>query len=380
MLLGIGLVLGVGWLTPASAAYSTQAAPSWVPNGTVKAMARSGNVIYIAGSFTVLTQPGTTNRATRNRVAAIDVATGALLPWNPDANGLVDAIAVSPDGKKVYLGGDFTTVGGTTATRLGAVEGCTADSCTGARAPGWSATANASVHDLYVDVNGSVYAGGRFGALNGKTRRGVGRLDGGSGALVTEFNAAVTGGRVLTLEPAPDGTLLVGGSFTAVGGQTRSFAAGVSKVTGAVTPWSPGAQCGTCYLWDLTATSNAVYAAIGGPGGRVVRWDPTTGAVRWSKSADGNVQAVDAILDPATNKEVVYAGGHFGPTFAGATRHQLAALDAERGTLLPYTVAFAGSDSPGIWALDAAADGLAIGGGFTLAGNPARRYALLPAA
>jgi hypothetical protein len=135
-------------------------------------------------------------------------------------------------------------------------------------------------------------------------------------------------------------------------------------------------------VWDLAATTDAVYAAVGGPGGRVVAWDapaatgvtPATPALRWSRSGDGNVQAVDV------HGGVVYAGGHFGPVFDGTTRHQLATLDATNGVLQDYTLAVTGSDHPGIWAVDADDDGLRIAGGFVLAGNPAARYAAFPLA
>jgi hypothetical protein len=363
VLMGAVLAVAGGWSAAASAAYSAQAAPSWVPNGPVKAMVRSGSVVYLGGSFTSLADPVSGVRTTRNRVAALDAVTGALLPWDPNANGLVDALAVAPDGT-VYLGGDFTTVGGAIATRLAAVTPL------GTRVPQWSATANNTVHDLYADAD-SLYLGGRFGAVNGKNRPKVARLTRATGAL-TSFNAAVAGGRVLTLDPAADGSLLLGGDFTSVGGQPRPFVADVARDTGVVTGWNPASLCSTCNVWDLTATADSVYAAVGGPGGRVVSWDASTAAARWSRSGDGNVQAVDV------QDGVVYAGGHFGPVFDGTTRHQLATLDAATGALQPYTVAFTGPDHPGIWALDADADGLRIAGGFLLAGNPAARYAALP--
>ena len=365
IVLVLALLLAGGWAAPASAAYSSQAIPSWVPNGTVKAMARDGAVVYLGGTFTGFTDPVTGAQVARSRVAAVDAATGAPLPWDPGADAAVEALAVGPD-STVYLGGAFTAVGGQSATRLAAVD------VTGQRVTGWSASANNTVLDLYV-AGSALFVGGVFGAVNGVSRPKLARLDATTGSLVRTFNARVSGGRVVTLEPSADGrSLLLGGAFTTVGGQPRSFVAGVAPDTGAVTAWAPSSGCDTCYLWDLATTSDTVYAAVGGPGGRVVSWDGTSGARRWSKSGDGNVQAVDV------QDGVVYAGGHFGPEFDGATRHQLVALGAVRGDLLPWTVAFTGPDHPGIWAIDADINGLRIAGGFSLAGNPARRYAVLP--
>ena len=365
LVLVLALLFAGGWAAPASAAYSSQASPSWVPNGTVKAMARDGAVVYLGGTFTALTNPVTGAQVARSRVAAVDAVTGAPLPWNPGADAAVEALAVGPDGT-VYLGGDFTAVGGTSATRLAAVTKA------GTRVTAWSASASSTVLDLYA-AGSAVFVGGVFGSVNGVSRPKLARLDAATGSLVRTFNARVSGGRVVTLEPSADGrSLLLGGTFTSVGAQPRSFIAGVAPDTGAVTEWIPSSGCDTCYLWDLATTSDTVYGAVGGPGGRVVSWDATTGTRGWSKSGDGNVQAVDV------QDGVVYAGGHFGPEFDGATRHQLVALGALRGDLLPWTVAFTGSNYPGIWALDADLHGLRIAGGFSLAGNPARRYAVLP--
>lgn len=365
VLVGALVVVGAGWWAPASAAsYSSQAAPSWVPDGVVKTMARSGNVVYIGGAFTSLTDPGTGKQVTRSRVAALDARTGAPLAWNPGADGLVDALAVAPDGT-VYLGGDFANVGGKPAARLAAVT------AGGSPVSGWSGSANSTVHDLYADAS-SLYVAGRFFTVNGKSRPRLAKLDRATGALTT-FNARVAGGRVDAVEPTPDGTsLYLGGTFTSVGGADRRFLGSVSRSTGAVTGWSPRALCDTCVVQDVAAGSGSVFAAVAGPGGQVGAWDAASGNTRWSKRGDGNVQAVD------TRDGLVYAGGHFGPVFDGATRHQLATLSAGTGQLQSYSVAFAGANHPGIWAVAADADGLRLAGGFSLKNNPAKRYARLP--
>ena len=354
-----------GWSAPASAAYSSQPGPSWVPNDNVKTVARSGGVVYIGGAFTTLTDPATGARVTRNRVAALDAATGKPLAWDPGANGVVEAIDVAPDGT-VYLGGSFTSVGGSAATRLAAVTPG------GTPVPGWKASANSTVFDVEVGAS-SLWVGGAFGSVNGRARPRLARLDRQTGTLATGFDAAVTGGRVLSVELSENGTsVLLGGAFTGVGGQPRGFVAAVAPDTGAVGSWNPGPSCDTCSLWDLAVGPGRVYAAMSGPGGRLVAWDSVTGNRLWSRGADGDVQAVDV------EAGVVYAGGHFGPTFGGNTRYQLVALDAARGAVLPYRVEFTGRLYPGIWDLDADADGLRIAGGFTVAGSPARRYAVLP--
>jgi hypothetical protein len=56
-------------------------------------------------------------------VAALDKATGALTPWNLNADGIVRALLVQNG--KVYLGGDFTMVGGQAPNFLPVVDAVT---------------------------------------------------------------------------------------------------------------------------------------------------------------------------------------------------------------------------------------------------------------
>jgi len=64
---------------------------------------------------------------TRNRLAAIDAATGAVTgavtPWNPGANGRVNDLAMSGD--IIYVGGEFWEIGGEARNRLAAIDAAT---------------------------------------------------------------------------------------------------------------------------------------------------------------------------------------------------------------------------------------------------------------
>ncbi len=83
-------------------------ATTWNPNANsiVYALAVSGNIVYVGGWFTNFGAPGANPRS---RLAAFDITTGALTAWNPNANWIVYALAVS--GTTVYAGGGFTTFG-----------------------------------------------------------------------------------------------------------------------------------------------------------------------------------------------------------------------------------------------------------------------------
>ena len=67
-------------------------------------MAISGGALFVGGTFTNI------GGQTRNRIAALDAASGTATSWNPNANGTVRAI--QPAGYGVYAGGSFTSIGG----------------------------------------------------------------------------------------------------------------------------------------------------------------------------------------------------------------------------------------------------------------------------
>ena len=92
-------------------------------NGVVWRVAVAGNVAYAVGSFTKARPAGSpagTNEVTRNNAMAFNITTGAILPWNPNLNAQARAVKVSPDGTKLYVGGDFTTVSGQAQSKVAA--------------------------------------------------------------------------------------------------------------------------------------------------------------------------------------------------------------------------------------------------------------------
>jgi hypothetical protein len=91
---------------------------TWKPgaNAPVTALATNGKAVYLGGSFTsVAKQP-------RSRLAAVSVS-GSLLPWTPDADAIVYAIAVveTSVGTRVLIGGKFDRLAGVTQHKIGSV-------------------------------------------------------------------------------------------------------------------------------------------------------------------------------------------------------------------------------------------------------------------
>src|SRR5918993_4594295 len=62
-------------------------------NGRVSDILVAGDTVYLAGSFTQITDKDN-NTFTRNNLAAIDATTGAVTDWNPDARSTSGASSV----------------------------------------------------------------------------------------------------------------------------------------------------------------------------------------------------------------------------------------------------------------------------------------------
>ncbi len=175
--------------------------------------------IIVVGEFT--TPVGRVARLDPNGVVDGTFAVGS------GANDKVYAIALQPDGK-VLIAGNFTTVSGTARVRLArlAATGALDTSFTPGTGP------NALVRDLALAADGSIYIGGEFTTVAGSTRGRFARLTS-SGALDTAYPDAQLSNTVYALNLQPDGHVLVGGGFTGV---ANAPAAGLVRVFGQQAP------------------------------------------------------------------------------------------------------------------------------------------------
>ncbi|HKQ57276.1 MAG TPA: hypothetical protein VJY35_05370 [Candidatus Eisenbacteria bacterium] len=315
-------------------------------NGTVYDLARIGNTLYVAGSFTHV------GRATGG-AAIVDATTGAAPSGLPVVFGAV--FATVPDGSGGwYIGGQFTQVGDQPRQNLAHIQ---ANLGVGSWNPGTDGPVRA------LALSGSIlYVGGQFSTLGGAPRGALGAVNATTG-VATSW-APQLNDEVLAL--ATDGTIVyVGGFFTDVGGHARSYLAAIRANNGNPTGWNPAPDqpVDALVLSGTTLYAGGAFSTIGGlPRGRLAALSTATGVPNaFAPDANSTVLAI------AVSGSMVYAGGFFS-SIGGQTRNRVAALDATTGLATGW------NPDPNflVHALAVSGSTVYVGGEFTsIAGQPA---------
>ncbi|MCL3839199.1 PKD domain-containing protein, partial [Aeromicrobium duanguangcaii] len=188
-------------------------------DGIVWTQAVAGSKVFAGGQFTSARPAGAaagTNESPRSNLLAYNLETGVLdAGFAPQLNGRVLGSTASPDGKRLYIAGAFTSVNGVNRYRLAAF-----DTQTGQLITSWAPVSNSLVNDI-VATNDTVYIAGQFSNVNNTARTGVAALDATTGAL-RSFNPTLAGGVPRAVVTSPDGSkIAVGGSFTSSNGSNR---------------------------------------------------------------------------------------------------------------------------------------------------------------
>src|SRR5690606_11513724 len=90
---------------------TADALPTVQIDGVVWAQLVIGDTVSVGGEFTTARPAGSApgvNTVPRENLLAFDIRTGELISsWAPTANGAVYSLAASPDGSRIYVGGNF---------------------------------------------------------------------------------------------------------------------------------------------------------------------------------------------------------------------------------------------------------------------------------
>jgi uncharacterized delta-60 repeat protein len=216
-------------------------------NGSVSSLAmQADGKILVGGDFTALCGQA------RDRIGRLN-QDGTLDPdFNPGASGYVNFLAVQPDGR-ILVSGSFTNLGGQARSRIGRLNQ------DGTLDIGFNPGADGSVLSLALQADGKVLVSGGFTTLGGQARSRIGRLNP-DGTLDMGFNPGVGGANpsVYSMALQKDGRLLVGGSFTVLGGRACNY-------VGRLNATAPSTQSlsyeGSNITWLRGGTSPEVWRA-----------------------------------------------------------------------------------------------------------------------
>jgi hypothetical protein len=261
----------------------------------------------------------------------------------------------------VYVGGDFSAVGGAARSRVAALNP------TSGAAFGWNPYVNNSVKSITTSNSGAtVYVGGDFTSAEGAGRRHLAAFNATSGNL-TSLKPTISNGTgnfatVLAMDVSADGnTLYFAGDFALVNGSSRRNAAAVSSGVGTLRAWSPAATAGTAADLTVSASGNTVFVGGRATGGYVQAYGPSVGGTPvWNVGTNGDVEAL------AVSSSLLYVGGHFTSVGGGARGH-LAALRTSGGSVHPWNPGANGVF--GAFGAAITSSRVAFGGEFTVAGG-----------
>lgn len=255
--------------------------------GEVYTIAVKDNVLYMGGKFAAI------DKTSRRNLAAIDLTTGSLLPWNPSVLGVS------------------------------------------------STDSDVTVYSMEIKDN-LLYIGGKFYAVNATTtvRPGLAAIDLTTG-IANAWNPSVGDGKttdqiVISLDVV-DNTVYVAGSFTLLSGsQTRGNLAAINATTAAILPWNPISEG---VVEKIKVSANAAYvvgefsdgiggvfrshriAALNLNNDNATSWDPSF--------INGDVN------DIAIGGSNLYVGGDF-DSVAVAPRNGLASFEIATGSLTAW--------------------------------------------
>ena len=274
------------------------------------------------------------------------------------ADNTVDAVAVQSDGK-VLLVGAFSSVNG---VARGGIARLNADGTLDTGFMNGLSGADAEVRAVLVDeaavtvpAGGYLYVAGDFSSLNGTSRSKVARLFLASGALDTGFvPPTAVNGAVRALALAGNGELLIGGDFTSVGGAGRNRLARLTSGGALQTFLSAVGEGADNFVTGLLVSNGKIvvagaFSTVNGQGraGLVRLNDDGTldASINFGSGANAQVNALGVQADG----RLVAAGAFtsFNGTVAGRLVRLDGGLNSDSGTFTFSSATYTATESAG---------------------------------
>ncbi len=300
-----------------------------ISNGEIFDLVVLGNRVFVAGTFTSIQnqRPGNTTTYPQAGLASYNLDTGLVdASFRPDFGGaVVNSVAVTPDGTKLFVAGEFSSVNGVSRSGLARL-----DLTTGAVVSGFTANTNARSTEV-VASNTTVYVGGRFTAVNGVPRAALAAVDAATGQVDPGFVNNISQGTgvsgaigVQRLVLTHDMTkLLVVHTGLRVSGQERAGVALIDTATKQLLPWHS-------HIWKdnlefvggiqraygaAISPDDSYFVVVSGSGGDRPPINDT--AIAFPLTGSDDVQPLwisrlfDSVYSVAISEKAVYVGGHF---------------------------------------------------------------------
>jgi len=264
-------------------------------NGTVRAIAYdNAGGFYIGGDFTTVKGTSRPYLAHINSDATLDTSFAPVL--SSDASVKSIEVSGSGSGATVYFGGTFSSVNSTTRNNAAAVDASGTLTV-------WNPNTNGFVSTLRIDGS-DIYLGGTFTTAQGYTRNRVAMVNS-SGVLSTTFNPNVNG--VVNDLVVAGSNVYICGLFTSVKGSQREDIAAVSKTN-------------TLQSWGTRVSGSTTYYGT-----------------------DGDCRAMALGTDSDGTTAAMFIGGDFN-TVMGTTKKETAEITLG-GTLKSWTAGLASSNN-----------------------------------
>ena len=278
-----------------------------------------GDVVYVVGNFNNARPAGARvgqQEVPRSNILAYDLNTGKLIEdFAPALNGAGRSLALSEDGKTLYVAGEFDKVDNEWHSRLAAFD---ISHGHGTLISSFQPVFSTTVKDIAV-AGDTLYVGGYFTTVNKQKRSRLAALKASTGELL-DWTASAEGpnAQVYAIEVSPDHSkVVIGGSFSTVNGSSKPGygMALLSASTGEVLPMPVNDTVRTAgekaAIFDIAVDDAGFYATAYSAVGRLdeanlegsfkADWN---GNLIWLEPCHGDTYGI------APTKEIVYTVGH----------------------------------------------------------------------